>query len=357
MNKLSTFILVACMAGAGVMTAQVPKTVHVLEAGTLSTLLSETEKATVTDLTVTGNINRADIYFIGSLAKGSETELLPRNMTGVLVNIDFSEAVVLGDSIPEGAFEERMNLGKVAVPNSIKVIGKKAFYNIGFDTVDAFDFQYPTGLKEICSQAFHDSYYFDNFDLPEGLEIIGSQAFQNTSMYKPVKITIPSTVTSIGSMAFNNQNGSSLPGKVYNCGRDPLYIETYESPLWGTTMTSYVFSETTLAVCTLYVPKASIDAYKEAAVWKDFSAIEAIEDANALPAVKTTEPVYGYIANNALTVKGLTGTAAVTLTGLNGKTLLRKTVSSGVSIPLNGLSKGVYVVRIGDKTNKIIINH
>lgn len=352
MNKLSTFILVACMASAGVMTAQVTKTVHVETAGTLSTLLSDEEKTTVTELTVTGNIDKTDIYYIGSLTKGNATDFLPRNRTGVLLNIDFSEARVSGDSIPEGAFEGRW-LNKVAVPNSIRVIARRAFYNLA---AIPFEFQYPTGLKEIGNGAFEEIGLFNNFDLfdlPEGLEIIGNSAFFRSGDGVQT-LTLPSTLTSLGGNVFS---GCTL-GKVYNHGTIPLYISpTYEAMLGDTKYDAenHVFSDETLAACTLYVPKASIDAYREAAVWKDFSVIKAIEDATALPAVKTTETAYGYVANNALTVKGLTGTAVVTLTGLSGKTLLRKTVSSGASIPLNGLGKGIYVVKIGDKTNKIVI--
>ena len=237
---------------------------------------------------------------------------------------------------------------------------------------------------------------FSNFDFPEGLESIGDGAFGNCAENapEPLAITIPSTVTSIeeaafyhckaqevkilsldsltiGPMAFMDiddlttitlqaklkslksgsqvfgHNGVSKLEKVYNHSENPLEINHIQT----------IFSDNILLEnVTLYVPEASIDAYRVANVWKDFGAIEAI-NATAVPALKTAESVYCYIANNALTVKGLTGTATLTLTGLNGKTLLRKTVSSDVSIPLNGLSKGVYVVRIGDKAHKIIINH
>lgn len=391
MNKLSTFILVACMASAGAMTAQTTKTVHVLEAGTLSTLLTETDKATVTDLTVTGNINPADIYFMASLTyanwpEGERTgSIVPKNPNGVLLNIDFSGATVSGDSIPNEAFPYR-KIGRITVPNSISVIGSHAFGAIPSDA--PFEFRYPTGLKAIREFAFSDTEGFSNFDFPEGLETIERSTFTNCAqnVSEPPTVTIPSTVTSIGTYAFyytrirevkipfssdsltieemafgeiESLTTVTLPAKlksledhvfdyasglekVYNHSENPLKIAKYGA-----------FYGVTLENVTLYVPEASIDAYKAATVWQDFGAIEAI-NATGVPAVKTTGTVYCYVADNALTVKGLTGTAALTLTGLNGKILLRKAVSSDVSIPLNGLSKGVYVVRIGDKTFKVI---
>ena len=388
MSKLSTFILVACMASAGVMTAQPTKTVHVETAGTLSTLLTETEKTTVTDLTVTGNIDPADIYFMASLMyldwPGGEAWGVEDNPDGVLLNIDFSGATVSGDSIPNGAFQRR-TLGQITVPNSISVIGKHAFDYIPSDA--PFEFRYPTGLKTIRFGAFMDCAGFSNFDFPEGLETIEQSAFlgcaQNVS--KPPTVTIPSTVTSIEDYAFyqnkirevkipfssdsltikqmafaeiENLTTVTLPAKLksledyvfdYVPGLEKVYNHS-ENPL---KISKNVFSGASFKDVTLYVPEASIDAYKVATGWKEFGTIEAI-DATAVPAVKTTGTVYCHVADNALTVKGLTGTAALTLTGLNGKTLLRKAVSSDVSIPLNGLSKGVYVVRIGDKTFKVI---
>ena len=392
MSKLSTFILVACMASAGAMTAQEPKTVHVLEAGTLSTLLTETDKATVTDLTVTGNINPADIYFMASLTyanwpEGERTgSIVPKNPSGVLLNIDFSGATVSGDSIPNEAFAYR-KIGRITVPNSISVIGRQAFDSASEDVL--FEFSYPTGLKVIRMGAFWSCGNSSLFDFPEGLETIESSAFDNCAqnVSEPLIVTIPSTVTSIGDYAFyycskvqevkilssdsltieesafcdiENLTTVTLPAKLKSLGDDVFHnhddselkkvYNHSENPL---KISKNVFSGALFKDVTLYVPEASIDAYKVATGWKEFGAIEAI-DATAVPAVKTTGTVYCHVADNALTVKGLTGTAALTLTGLNGEILLRKAVSSDVSIPLNGLSKGVYVVRIGDKTFKVI---
>ena len=117
MNKL-TFILVACMASAGVMTAQGPKTVHVETAGTLSTLLTEEEKATVTELTVTGNIGAADFPVMNALP--------------VIELVNLSGASVENDAIPAHAFTSDISnrtLREVIVPNTIKTIGEHAFAN------------------------------------------------------------------------------------------------------------------------------------------------------------------------------------------------------------------------------------
>ena len=58
MKKTITLILILCLSLA--VQAQVSKTVNVTTAGTLSTLLTAAEYSTITNLTVTGNINQLD---------------------------------------------------------------------------------------------------------------------------------------------------------------------------------------------------------------------------------------------------------------------------------------------------------
>ena len=78
MKKLFIYLVLTLLAG--VINAQVTKTVNVNTAGTLSTLLTSTEKATVTDLTVTGNIDARDFNCMYKM--------------NVLANIDISNSTI-----------------------------------------------------------------------------------------------------------------------------------------------------------------------------------------------------------------------------------------------------------------------
>ena len=371
MNKLSTFILVACMAGAGVMTAQTTKTVHVLEAGTLSTLLTEEEKATVTELTVTGNIGAADFPVMNALP--------------VIELVDLSGASVENDAIPAYAFTNEdisyRTLREVIVPNTIKTIGEWAFA----DYLQPFFFTFPTDLETIEKAAFMQNRNLNINRLPEKLKTIGPFAFEVAKVPNEViipasvieireeafaecsglekvtilstnavtigttafggtglkEITLPATVTSIGNYAFFECTGLTA---VYNGSETPLNIH------------ADVFLSTPLENVALYVPETSIEAYEAAAVWTDFGTIEAIENANAIAAVKNETPVYPYIANNILVIRGLNTTSALTITDISGRTLVYTAVNADTPVSLHGINKGIYVIKVSNKTFKIMIN-
>ena len=65
MKKQLVFIICFCI-GIGLQ-AQVSKTVNVVKAGTLSTLLTANEDSTVTYLTITGTIDSLDFITMSSM--------------------------------------------------------------------------------------------------------------------------------------------------------------------------------------------------------------------------------------------------------------------------------------------------
>lgn len=68
-------------------------------------------------------------------------------------------------------------------------------------------------------------------------------------------ITIPDSVTSIGERAF------------YNCtSLTSVYCKPITPPTGGSTMFRYITSD-----CKIYVPKASVEAYKAATYWSDYA--------------------------------------------------------------------------------------
>ena len=98
-------------------------------------------------------------------------------------------------------------------------------------------------------------------DLTFGIISIGSYAFYNCSGLTCIEI--PYSVTSIGNSAFSNC--SSLTS-VTNYATTPQSIN------------SDVFYNVDKSTSTLYVPESSIDLYKTAEVWKEFSSIVGIAE-------------------------------------------------------------------------------
>lgn len=280
-------LILMCFFSTVITYAQVYKTVNVETAGTLSSLLTDEEKNTVTDLTVTGNLNASDFPTMKAMK--------------AIVVIDLSGASIENNTIPDNAFTGNLSIGtlsKVTVPNTIKTIGQLAFAQFG----QLFSFNFPADLETIGAGAFGQNSKLTINQLPEKLKSIGKNAFNRSLGFS--EIIIPATVTEIADGAF--QNCSDLK-KVTILSTDSVTIgqsafmrsglKTVTLPATLKTLTKYAFREntsltdlycnrvkplsitsdvfqgTTLANDTLYVPASSIDLYKADAVWSKFGAI------------------------------------------------------------------------------------
>ena len=146
----------------------------------------------------------------------------------------------------------------VTIPNTVTTIDNEAFR--GFKTIT--NITIPSGVTSIGNFAFYECYNLTNLTLPSVLTSIGSQAFYTCTSL--THISIPASVTSIGASAFascrimqyivvNSTTPPTIGGNVFPAGN-------YTYPI--------------------YVPAASVDAYKAATNWSTYaSRIFAIEDA------------------------------------------------------------------------------
>ena len=187
-------------------------------------------------------------------------------------------------SIGNSAFYGCDGLTSVTIPNSVTGIGSLAFGNCsGLTSISVasgnskysssngvlFNYnkttliQYPAGksgsysipnsVTSIGSYAFYYCKGLTSITIPNSVTSIGSYAFENCSGL--TSITIPNSVTSIGSWAFDGCTG--LTSITCNATTPP-------------TCGSYAFYNVTTSI-PVYVPAASVSAYKAAYGWKDFT--------------------------------------------------------------------------------------
>ena len=187
-------------------------------------------------------------------------------------------------SIPEGTtrigcyvFSNCSGLTSVSIPSSVEIIGDKPFDgSISLPVIDkiryadtylveAVDKKQSTyniqkGTRFIGDEAFCFCHNLTSIAIPNSVTHIGQEAFGHCSSL--TSITIPENVTSIGSSAFEGCTGlisvTCLAEEVPHTG-------------------GLVFFDVPQSAVTLYVPKASLNAYKSAAEWKNFGDIVGID--------------------------------------------------------------------------------
>ena len=178
-------------------------------------------------------------------------------------------------TIRYGAFAGCENLTSVTIPNSVTSIGNYAFEectslpvtdNLRYaDTylVEAVDktldsYIIKEGTKWLGEYAFSDCSSLTSIEIPNSVTNIGEGAFIYCSSL--TSVTIGNNVTSIGDHAF------------YNCtGLTSITCEAVTPPTLGSKVFEYVNN-----FIPLYVPAESVDTYKVADQWKDFTNILSI---------------------------------------------------------------------------------
>lgn len=106
---------------------------------------------------------------------------------------------------------------------------------------------------------------------------------------------------------------------------------------------------------TLHVPAASIEQYKATKPWSNFGTIVPLTDEDAIAEVQAV-PVLIQTQGNTITVQGAEAGTEIILYGVNGVQLDSVIATTGVaSLNASGLSGSVAIVKIGNKTVKVLM--
>jgi hypothetical protein len=150
-------------------------------------------------------------------------------------------------TLAKGAFYQCTSLNSIKLSASLKTIGADAFYKCPLSELT----EIPSNVETIEFQAF---YYaqFTSIKINEGCTKIGKAAFQYCD--KLIAAEMPSTTTSVLDMAF--AHCSKLESVICRATTPP-------------TLGLYVFTNTNN--CPIYVPDASLEAYKTATNWSSYA--------------------------------------------------------------------------------------
>ncbi|OQX28511.1 MAG: hypothetical protein B0D92_08550 [Spirochaeta sp. LUC14_002_19_P3] len=173
-------------------------------------------------------------------------------------------------SIGNNAFDNCTNLALTSLPDGIKSIGDQAFLKCSNLALTSL----PDGITSIGDYAFASCSNLALTSLPDGITSLGNQAFAGTTM---TSMTIPASVTSLGSSLFNN-NGSiteiTLEGdyselsNIFGSGTTALATVNIPNDTTPATLSGTVFPS---SVTSIKVPATAVDTYKTATGWTGYA--------------------------------------------------------------------------------------
>lgn len=285
------------------------KQVNVSAAGTLSNQITTEEKYQITDLKVSGNLNGDDIRFLREMGG---KDYANEETKGVLANLDLSEANIVSGGKPYSDYTNTnstsnntigdymfsgLNIVSVILPNSATNIEADAFSDclslksvklsqnltpfnfstsIFSDCISLETIEIPNSFTNILRSMFSGCTNLTEVKLSDNITKISNYAFSGCS--KLPSITLPEKLETIEENAFSDctslkeitlpANVNTLGGNVFvSCTNlTKIHCLNPEPPLCSGALG---IEET----ATLYVPTASLEKYKNAAVWKNFKNI------------------------------------------------------------------------------------
>jgi len=190
-------------------------TVNVPTAGTLSSILSQEQKDTITSLKLTGFLDSSTYYYgdFGTL-----------NAMKNLQYLDLSGVTIINNTMPSSAFYYNSSLKGIIFPANLQKIDDYAFYNCASLSEELI---LPSSLTSFGTYAFYNCKSLSGeLTFPSSLTNIGDGAFNNCTSLSG-GLTFPSSLANIGNYAF--QNCSSLTKVNFSEGLKTIGNNAFEN--------------------------------------------------------------------------------------------------------------------------------
>ena len=239
---------------------------HVAVAGTLSSLLTSNQRDTITSLVLTGTIDARDFKYF--------RDSMPR-----LAELDLSAVTIAAYTGTGGPFGTSTTI-TVYPANTLPEYAFCSHYPIVKTSLTSITL--PNSVTSIGSNAFEGCSGLTTITLSNSITSIGSNAFGGCSGL--TTITLPNSLTSIGEAAFEGCSGLTmltLPNSITSIGKAAFLGCSGLTTITAKATTpvnllGYVFMDVPTSTCVLYVPSGSVSAYQTANQWKDFAHIVGI---------------------------------------------------------------------------------
>ena len=171
------------------------------------------------------------------------------------------------------AFEHMTTLQRITLPNTVTEIMARAFD--GCSGLEQFEL--PEKVWRVTALAFRGCTALKSVQFNSSLQIIGVNAFDGCTLLDGV--IIPDSVTSIDGAAFQNCSSITtitIPEGVASIGGNAFYGCSTLATVYCSSSTpptgGYQMFDGNTSDRKIYVPNASVDAYKAAEYWSDYAA-------------------------------------------------------------------------------------
>ena len=214
-------------------------------------------------------------------------------------------------------------------PNSVEVIGMDAFRDCELLSSIAI----PNTVKEIESYAFMGCKSLKSVIIPPLVKSLEKYTFLECSSLESV--IIPEALTSIDEGAFSDC--TSLKEIQM---KNPVPFECDAG-----------FGKEVLSNAILYIPIGSAEAYRQIVPWKNFNYIEETDFSGIEETVCNGDNgIHFSYSNGILNIIGLNDPINISIYDIKGNV-----VYTGTCHIVNNLDRGIYFIKTGNKTIKIVL--